>query len=348
VGGQFSFAQYGGTRIILTGLAAIASLVAAALYVDRVSTLLIIAMVVGAKAFESVSNLAYGAFQQSGRMDLVAKSFALRGSITLLAFVGFLLLGASTAVALFAQLVVWGLVGLLFDYPRASRLVAGRVVMPRATLRESWTLLRHSAPLGGGLLANSLQMTVTRIMVERFLGLEALGLFTAIGYFQQAGVTASNSVSNAIVNRLARLSRNGERAKLRSIMLKLFAAFAAVAALGIGAAYFYGDVILAVLFGHAYRQAAPLLFIIAIVVSLRMFSTLPQSLLFAEQRFKEFMSFQLVLLALTLGLGLYAIPRYGIIGAGFVLLFVAVVRFAILELILMLRRTKAAPKGDAK
>lgn len=344
---QFTFAQYGGTRLILTSIAAVASLAAAMLFAEQASTFHIVAIVVGAKIFESISNLAYGTFQQAGRMDLVAKSFALRGSITLIAFVSFLMMGADTATALVAQLVVWALVGLLFDYRRASVLAMGKVVLPKWSLSDSWKLLRHSAPLGGGLLANSLQMTATRLMVERFLGLDALGIFTAIGYFQQAGVTASNSVSNAIVNRLARLNRNGQRRMMRSIILRLFLIFAAVAAIGVGAAYFYGDVILTILFGQAYRSAAPLLFIISMVVSLRMFSTLPQSMLFAEQRYKEFMGVQIGLLVLTVALGLYAIPRHGIIGAGFVLLAVAVVRFAILEIVFMLMPRKAKPKGDA-
>jgi O-antigen/teichoic acid export membrane protein len=297
---------------------------------------LIVVVVAFAKVFDSISNLAYGAFQQAGRMDLVAMSFALRGSITLAVFVSLLLFGADTATALLAQVAVWALISLLVDYPRASRLTAGKFVWPRWSIRDSWRLFRHSAPLGGGVLANSLQMTATRLLVERFLGLEALGLFTAVGYFQQAGVTASNSVSNAIVNRLARLSRDGKRDKLRRILVQLLLVFLLVCAVGVGVCYFFGDLILLVLFGKPYLPAAPLLFVISIVVGLRMISTLPQSLLFAEQRYKEFLSFQLASLVLAVALGFYLIPQYGVLGAGYVLLAVALFRLVILELIVML------------
>jgi O-antigen/teichoic acid export membrane protein len=209
-------------------------------------------------------------------------------------------------------------------------------------MRDSWRLLRHSAPLGGGLLANSLQMSITRLMVERFLGLDALGLFTAVAYFQQAGVTASNSVSNAIVNQLARLSRNGQRGELRQIIVRLLLLFLLIATAGIAMCYFFGDLILHVLFGKAYLSAAPLLFVISIVVGLRMISTLPQSLLFAEQRYKEFLGFQFAALVLMVGLGYHLIPQYGILGAGYVLVAVALFRLVILELVVMLvpRRTR--------
>jgi O-antigen/teichoic acid export membrane protein len=112
--------------------------------------------------------------------------------------------------------------------------------------------------------------------------------------------------------------------------------FLLVCAVGVGVCYFFGDLILLVLFGKPYLPAAPLLFVISIVVGLRMISTLPQSLLFAEQRYKEFLSFQLASLALAIALGCYLIPQYGVLGAGYVLLAVALFRLVILELIVML------------
>jgi O-antigen/teichoic acid export membrane protein len=351
IGEQFSFATYGGTRLLLTLSAVIISIVLAALYVDMLSTFLIVVAVVLAKMFESVSNLAYGAFQQAGRVDLMAVSFGLRGSLTVVAFVSLLLLGADTATALAAQVVVWGLIGLFFDYPRASRLVTGMLTYPRFAIGESWRLLRHSAPLGGGLLANSLQMTVTRLMVEGMLGLEALGLFTAVAYFQQASVTASNSVSTAIMNKLARLTRSGQRDKLRKVILGLLLLLLGAGLAGVAICYYFGDLLLLVLFGKSYIPAAPLLVIISLSICLRMISTLPQSLLFAEQRYKEFLAFQVVSLGLAAGLGYYFIAQYGLLGAGYVLLAVALFRLVVFEIIVMLRpRAKAhnanAPRKD--
>jgi O-antigen/teichoic acid export membrane protein len=334
----FSFADYGGTRIILTGMATAISILLATVFAKEYSTFVIVVVMALAKAFESISSLAFGAYQQAGRMDMVASSFAARSAITLVSFVALLLLGADTATALLAQLVTWAVFALLFDYPRASRLVTGRMVFPRWSIRDSWRLLRHSAPLGGGLLANALQMTVTRLLVERFVGLEALGLFTSVAYFQQAGVSASNSVSNAIVNRLARLSRADKRSKLRRILLSLLLMFMLAGAAGIALCYYFGELILRILFGfdEAHQSATQLLLVISVVVSLRMISTLPQSLMFAEQRFKEFLGYQLFSLALTVVLGYFLIPRYGILGAGYVLLIAALLRLMILEVFVVI------------
>ena len=64
------------------------------------------ARISGAKAFDSISNLAYGAFQQVERMDLVARSYLLRGGISVVAFLLLLFAGADIATALFSQLLV--------------------------------------------------------------------------------------------------------------------------------------------------------------------------------------------------------------------------------------------------
>jgi O-antigen/teichoic acid export membrane protein len=345
VGATFSFAEYGGLRLLLTAAALIASLALGALFSERLSTLVIVTVVTLAKVFESVSNLSYGAFQQAGRMELVAGSLALRGSVTLAVFLALLAFGANPATALLSQVVVWGVTGMFFDYPRASRLAAGKFVWPCCSARRSWRLLRYSSPLGAGLLANSLQMSIPRLMVEWYLGLEALGLFTAVGYFQQASVTASNALSNAIVNHLARLNRDNRQGEFRGILVRLLLLFTLAGLAGIAVCFYLGEFLLVILFGKLYETAAPLLLIVSIVITLRMISTLPQSVLFAQHRFKLFFVFQLMSLGLTITLGYYIIPERGLVGAGYVLLFAAMFRLLLLELFTLFVRPGKPQNG---
>jgi O-antigen/teichoic acid export membrane protein len=343
IGKAFTFADYGGTRLFLTTIAAVSSILLAAAYSERYSVFLITIVVALAKAFESISDLAYGAFEQAGRTDFVATSFVLRGIATVVVFVSLLLLGADTATALMGQAVVWASIALFLDYPRASRLASGGFMLPRCSMRNSWRLLRHSAPLGGGLLANSLQMTIPRLMVERFLGLDALGLFTAVIYFFQASIVASNSISSVLVNRLAVLSWNGQQKKLWRILARLLLLFFAVGITGIAICYFFGDLVLLVLFGKPYVAAAPLLIVVSIIISLRIISTVPQSLFFAEQRYKEFLGFQVVSLVLTVILCYLMILKYGLLGAGYALLAVAVFRLVVMALAITLSRHSKKP-----
>jgi O-antigen/teichoic acid export membrane protein len=328
---EFSFAQYGGVRLLLTALAVLISIVLGWSLSDNISTLVIVAIVSLTKAFESVSNLAYGAFQQGGRMDLVARSLAVRGALTLPFFAVLLWLGADTATAFLAQLGVWAAAGMLLDYPSASRIASGRLVWPSWAKGRSSRLIWRVAPLGGGQFINSVQMSVPRILVERYLGLDALGLFTAVGYFQQAGVSAANSVSHAIVNRIAKLRRTGQRRRIYAIVIKLAALFVFCGALWSLLCFYFGVEMLVFLFGHSYIAAAPLLFIISLAMNVRMLATLPQTVLYAEQRYSTYMTFQVVSFALTVALCFTFIERFGLVGAGYVLLTVAILRLLVME-----------------
>jgi O-antigen/teichoic acid export membrane protein len=340
---QYSFAEYGGARILLTALAVALTLALGYVFSSNRTTMLVIAVVAASKVFESVSNLAYGAFQQAGRMDLVAASLVTRGSLTLGLFLALLFIGASAAVALLAQVLVWSAVGLLVDYPRASRLVGGRVVVvPRWTGKRSWRLIAGQAPLGGGILANSLQVSVPRILIERYLGLEALGLFTVVDYLLQASVIASNSVSHALLNRFARLAQSNQRQRLKKLVFKLFFLFGGAGLGAIAVAYWIGEDILALLFGRQYASTAPLLLVMSVVISIRMLSVLPQTVLMAERRFSLFLLLQVIGLALTALGGLIAIPAYGLIGAGYLLVVTALFRLVFLEMVATRVRAKAS------
>jgi O-antigen/teichoic acid export membrane protein len=253
-------------------------------------------------------------------------------------------MGASAATALSAQVLVWSTIGLLVDYPRASRLASGRVVAPRWAGKRSWRLIAGQAPLGGGILANSLQVSVPRILIERFLGLEALGLFTVVDYLLQASVIASNSVSHALLNRFARLAQSNRHKELKNVVFRLFFLFGGAGLVAIAVAYWIGEDILGLLFGRQYSSTAPLLVIMSVVISIRMLSVLPQTVLMAERRFSLFLLLQVIGLALTVLGGLIAIPAYGLIGAGYLLLVTTVFRLIFLEMVATRIQAKA-PKG---
>jgi O-antigen/teichoic acid export membrane protein len=95
----------------------------------------------------------------------------------------------------------------------------------------------------------------------------------------------------------------------------------------------FGEEILMVLFGHGYVAAAPLLFVISIAMGVRMLATLPQTLLYAEQRYRIFMIGQVVSLGLVVALCVPFMDRWGLLGAGYVLLTAATFRLIFMEVL---------------
>lgn len=343
---QFVFADYGGVRLVLSVLAIFACLLAGLLLAGGLHTFIVVAVVAAAKAFESVSNLAYGAFQQSGRMELVARSYIVRGTLTLLIFIGLLLAGADIVIAFLAQLVVWAIVALMLDYPHASRLAAGAVVRPRLS-KKCWHLLKKSAPLSGASFANNLQGSLPRLFLQWQLGLEQLGLFTAVGYFQRAGIAASNSVLHAIINRLAILNQNGNKQAAYRIIFGLAALFIVAGGFGVYLCVLFGDVILRLLFGESFVQAQLLLVIVSVSLVLRMISTLLQSLLISQQRFGAFFWAQIMTLIAAVPVSYYLIAWYGLLGAGYALVAAAIFRLVAVESVSLLIPRRGTLSGAA-
>lgn len=327
---RYSYAEYGGMIIVAAVLAAIVSMSAGLLLARNAETFLIVAVVAGMKVAESISNLAYGAFQQAGRPDKIAWSLMLRGAFTVPVFAGLLWTGVPIGLAFLAQLGVWSLVALLRDYPAASRVATGTVVAPSFHFRRLFLLARETAPLGMSYLLNSLVVSIPRMFVERTLGLSAVGMLTVVNYFQQAGNLLANAVSQMLVNRFARLRHGGEQKELRKNMRLILALGALCSMAGLLLVYFAGGWILATIFGPQFGKAHGLLMLIALAVSAKLLSMVPQSLLHADRRYNLFLVRELVSVVVCVALLIVLVPRLGLMGAGYAILGATIFRLAIM------------------
>lgn len=350
---RFVFAEYGGLVSLTAIGATLLSIAIGYFLAPTASAFLIVALMSVTKAFEAISNLSYGAFQQAGRMDKVAGSLLLRGSVTAAAFVSLLSMGVAPSLAFTAQLAVWGTLALFRDYPAASRLTSGALVAPSLRRERLRLLAKETAPVGGGHLMNALLVSLPRIVIERTLDLHALGLFTVVGYLQQAGTLVVNAISHALVNRFARLRQHDERRELRRIAGGLFCFAVLGTLIVVAGAELFGAQVLVILFGPDFRAAHDVLVLVAIAVCFKFFSAIPQSLMHADRRFVTYFWFQAASVAVCLILALILIPEFGLIGAGLTAVAVAAFRLAVLVVATLFpfgtsRRPCDAPRRNAE
>jgi O-antigen/teichoic acid export membrane protein len=337
---KYSFADYGGLVLAAAALATLVSVIAGAIFARNFETLLIVVIVAATKFVESFSSLSYGAFQQAGRADKITWSLLLRGSLTVPIFALVLWLGAPTGVAFLAQLAVWSGTAFLRDYPLASGIAAGSLVRPSLRPERLMALLRETAPLGGGYFINSLLTSLPRLFVERSLGLSAVGILTVVTYFQQAGTIVVAAMSQALVNRFARLKHAGESGTLRKTIIGILVLVLACSVAGLLFVDVAGVWILGTIFGPEFRNAGPLLMLIALALCARLFSVVPQSLLHAERRFGTFLLRELATAIPMTALLWALVPRYGLMGAGFAIVGAAVTRLAIMTVAVTARRER--------
>lgn len=342
---RYSFAEYAGLVIGIAALATIASIAAGWFLAPTQSAFLIVFVVALTKAAEAISTLSYGAFQQAGRADKVAISLLIRGMFTAALFALLLLLGASTAVAFLAQLLVWTILAIARDYPLASRIADGRLVRPSSDRRRIWKLARETAPLGASHLVSALLVSLPRLFVERSLGLSAVGLLTVVNYFQQAGTMLCTAIAQVLINRFARLRQRNAHARLKRTLGALFAVATAGSTVGLLAAWLAGEWVLVTLFGAEFGAAHMLLMIVAVAVCAKLFGTIPQSLISADRRYTNLLLRELAAVAICVVLLAVLVPRFGLIGAGYAIAATALIRLAMLIVTALLRR-RDAPRAD--
>lgn len=343
----FPFSDYGGLTVYLATFAVIASIAAGVVMTDG-HTLLIVVVIALTKAFEAVSNLSYGAFQQAGRVDQVALSLFRRGVITLPIFVGFLLLGAPTGLAFVAQLLVWSACALFFDYPRASRMMTGGLARPNLSPKRVIALARTTAPLGASYFLNSLLVSLPRIIVERMIGISAVGMLTVVTYFQQAGTMLANAISQMLISRVARLRHANAAAALRRNSTIILAFAAACSVLALAGVHFLGEWTLRTFFGGAFGEGQGLLMLVTLAVCAKLFSMVPQARLHADRRFSVFFFRELATVAVCLILLLILVPQLGLIGAGWAILGASVFRLVTMTLVLFASSsTRPAVAGES-
>jgi len=269
---RHTIGQYLGLRVLTTVAAVVVALVAVAIiWVTSAQLALIILLWTLSKAVESGSDVLYGFFQQSERMDYVGFSLILRG---LLAVAGVAVLFRaihSAPLALVALVVGWGAVLILFDIPVARILLRQRQrpVLTSDTIAETLRLVLdrrrltplclEAAPLGAVAFLLAIQGQAPRYVVAGLLHASDLGLFSAAAYLTFIGAMLVNALGAPACVRLARYHVAGAHSAFRQLLTKLLLVAGALGITGILVSASAGGRILALLYTNEYSRMAGVL-----------------------------------------------------------------------------------------
>ncbi len=137
---QYMFGDYLALRIIGTtvGILVIIGIVATTGY--RPETTLAIGFITLAKAFESLSDVCYGLIQQNEHMDRIARSYIVKGILSLLLMSMGLYVSGSIVVGAAGLAVAWGLVLVCLDLPNASKFLDRSLLPPAGGVRQAATI----------------------------------------------------------------------------------------------------------------------------------------------------------------------------------------------------------------
>lgn len=309
--GRFEVETYLSVRLAMTAIGfAVVAGIGGAVYGGRAAV--VVGLVGAMKAVENLSEVCYGVFQRDERMDIIARSMVLKGTLTLAAAIAAAMLAASIVAVTASALGVWALTFVVYDL----RHLADRVPV-RAFLRFDRALaeplLRMTLPLGAVTALIALSVSAPRYAVESVAGVAVLGFYTAVSYIPNAVGSVVSSVGQASSARLARLVREPSGFAPLLWRLSLVAVLAGV--LGAVGTAVLGRWALGILYTPEYGAYAPLLIGLFVAFMPNYLSAILVCGLFAVDELRVQLPVVAAMAVAALGLSVLAIPRFGLWGA---------------------------------
>ena len=326
-----SFSDLLALRLLTTALGYGLILAIAALLAADAATLAVTVVFAAAKGVETLSDVAYGVFQRHGRMAQLTRSMVMRSLGSLGAFAILLVLTGSVPTAFAGHLLIWTGVYVVHDLPEARRLSAAEE--RRVRWARLWPTVIASLPLGGAQFLSALNTALPRLFIERFAGLEALGIFTALAYFLQAANTTATAVSRSIAGHLADLFQAGRPAAVRRTIVRYVAVIVAIGVGGLLIAWPAGNAVLGFVFGPDLQGQTTVLMLILATAVLRSAGIVLQTAPIARRRFMTMVRLRALDAALVAAASFAGGVLAGIEGVAAGLVAAAAVQFALLVLI---------------
>jgi O-antigen/teichoic acid export membrane protein len=295
-----------------------------------------VVIIVGvSKALESIIDLVYGRYQQHERVDWMATSMMVRGVLSVVA-VAVLLTATHT--------IVWGAAGLivanaavlvlydwrpqwLFRSDEASSSSAGAPAESGFRTGTGRRLLMLGLPLGLAQMLNSFSIGIPRYFLERYAGEASLGIFAAIMYLIVASRTVIVAVALSCVARLAKYFAYGDRKAFNSLLQKQLLLGLAFGVAGIAFSLIWGPEFLRLVYKPEYADHHGVLLLAMLIAFIGHPTEFAVTALTAVRSIKV----QPFILGVCVAVGwagsAVLIPRYGIMGASWVVLLITATQF---------------------
>jgi O-antigen/teichoic acid export membrane protein len=290
---------------------------------------LVILLVGLMKAAEAIGDILQAWLERRRRFDMVLVTLSVRGLSGALSFLIVFALGGTLAQALLLQVLTVLLLLALCDLRlvvRTSRLPArmwlchffpsehrlqfgGTITRPPGVLAIPDTLFRRrhllfrTSWLGAAGFGTSLIHNIPRYIVEARMGLDALGYFTALYYVIHAGSMLVTSGTAALLHPMSKLIASRDFGRLAALVVLAAAGILGGSAIVWLVFFFFGERILAMLYGPEYAVYTAAFLVILAAGSLRFIWMFLCQALIAWRRFAT--HFVLITVCLILSFLIY-------------------------------------------
>lgn len=314
---EHDFEEYLSVRLTTTFLAFLVIVIVVALTGYEEKTSQVVLAIGLAKCFESLSDGYHGLFQQLERIDLLSRSFMIRGLSTLLVVGSTLYATRALLPAVVAMAALWFVVLIAHDRATARVLTPARPGFLRrmpSNLAAVRPLLIPALALGLTGVIMSIYFSIPKYLIQHFEGEGSLGVFAAAASFVFGGFLVLTALGQAAVPRLAQLYAKN-LAGFKLLVVKLTALGFLIGVLGATVAFFFGADLLELVYGPEYRDGSKALFFLALGATM-WFPAWCLNYAANAARYFKIQAFIAALLSVAVFLGCWFwIPSWSLVGA---------------------------------
>ncbi len=334
IGRQYPLFLYFAIRFMSSCIAFVAALAIALVIGYRGAILLTCVMLACYRFIESLSDVAYGHMQLNGWMREIAISQIVRAMCSVAIIVLIVGRTGSLNISLLAMTIVSVLSFKLYDVRHLGR---GNERSSEAVNKESWDALRRSArtlvsaslPIGLAMTLASLELNVPRIIVERGLGMEALGVFSVVTSVAVVASVFMSSISQAILPGLAQRFASGQVAEAVSLISRLAMLVGVISVVCTIGVYLVGSSLLTLLYGEEFAEYSSILVVVVLAMAIGAQGWLLNALLIASRNPTPIAKVSLVSLVFVVIATAAVVGQTGLMGVAWVLVLSSVIQVAI-------------------
>ena len=287
--------------------------------------LLITLLISISKVLDLRSDLLYGILQKSEDFKVISLMMIGKNSLIITLFGISIVLTKNLYISIVCQIIAQIVWLLLIENRAQKRINESNYI--KSDKKIIFSIFIAGLPLGIVQLLNSYNILIPRYVIEKYLSLEAVGIFASISYILTIIGIFMNALSQNFIVSVKRDVANNNFGKVKKFVNQnsLLAALV-LGGISILSTYFFGGFFINLVYGEAYARHSFILVIISISIIFNFLTWMYDTALMALKIYNFQLIVSITTLIVSIIVSFISIINFGLLGAAWAIVIITFVQ----------------------
>lgn len=287
--------------------------------------LLITLLISISKVLDLRSDLLYGILQKSEDFKVISLMMIGKNSLIITLFGISIVLTKNLYISIVCQIIAQIVWLLLIENQAQKRINESNYI--KSDKKIIFSIFIAGLPLGIVQLLNSYNILIPRYVIEKYLSLEAVGIFASISYILTIIGIFMNALSQNFIVSVKRDVANNNFGKVKKFVNQNFLLAALVlGGISILSTYFFGGFFINLVYGEAYARHSFILVIISISIIFNFLTWMYDTALMALKIYNFQLIVSITTLIVSIIVSFISIINFGLLGAAWAIVIITFVQ----------------------